>query len=89
MRSYIISNVCKSAQDIFLIDVKKGTYAKGHKHSDVSEIVALLRDPKKPDDLYPRYPPLLYKDGIVKVTGLFCGSAIINVSQPLCSIHNH
>jgi len=42
--------------------------------------VALLRNPNKPAEAYPRYPSVLYKDGIIKGGNLFCSAAIVNVS---------
>ena len=79
MRSYVISNIRKNAEDIFPVNVKSRVYAKGFDCSKVQEIVNLLRSPKMPDEMYPRYASVLYKDGVTTGNNLFGSSAILNV----------
>jgi hypothetical protein len=86
MRSYFISNIRKQARDIFLVTVGHGVFAKGRKRSDIPEIVVLLRNAKRPEDIYPRYPSVLYKDSVIAGKNLFGSSAIINVSVYVFSL---
>ena len=83
MRSYIISNICGSASSIFSITtatVYRGDiYSRGYERSTIPEIVTALKNPTKPNDPYPRYPSILYKDGVVNGNNLFGSEAIINV----------
>ena len=81
MRTYLISNVRKAASAIFPISVESRVYATGYDQSKVPEIVALLCNRNKPSEVYPRYCSVLYKDGVIKGSGIFGGVAILNVSQ--------
>lgn len=81
MRVYVISNVRKTASNIFPIAPQPtAVYATGYDRSKVPEIVALLRNPGLPAEDYPRYCSVLYKDGVIKGTGIFGSKAILNVS---------
>ena len=65
MRAYIISNICKNARDTFPVQVGPGVFGKGYKCMQDPAIMGLLQNPKKPNEDYPRYPPVLYKDGAI------------------------
>lgn len=81
MRIYLISNVRKAAPNIFPIPADAQVYATDYDRSQIPEIVALLRNPAKPTEAYPRYCSVLYKDGIIAGSGIFGGVTILNVSQ--------
>ena len=83
MRAYIVSRVRGNAPNIFAVDVKPGVYTKAYDRSEVPAIVTLLRNPKLPDEPYPRYCAVLYKDGFIAGSNVFGGTAIVNVSQSL------
>lgn len=83
MRTYVISNIRKAASEIFPIDAKQEVYATRYNRSQVPAIVTLLRNPNKPSEAYPRYCSVLYKDGVIRGSGIFGGVAILNVSRPL------
>lgn len=76
MRTYLISNIRKAAPDIFTIDVASKVYATGYDRSQVLAITTLLRNPNKPSETYPRYCTVLYKDGLIRGSGIFGGVAI-------------
>jgi len=80
MRTYVISNVRKAAPGIFPIDIKQQVYATRYNRSQVPAIVTLLHNPNKPSETYPRYCSVLYKDGVIRGSGIFGGVAILNVS---------
>lgn len=80
MRNYIISNVRKNAPAIFSLNVKPGVYAATYDRSTVPEIVALLGNPNKPTKAHPRYPSVLYKDGVIAGGNIFGSAVILNVS---------
>ena len=80
MRSYIISNIRRSTTEIFPVVAESKVYAKNFNCSQIPEIMDLLRNPKKPGEAYPRYPSILYKDGVIMGNNLFRSSAIFNVS---------
>lgn len=80
MRTYIISNIRKHASKIFPINVQPEVYDKNYNRSEVPAIVALLGNPESPNEQYPRYCSVLYKDGVITGTGIFGGVAIIKVS---------
>lgn len=81
MRVYIISNVRKAAPNIFPIPADAQVYATDYDRSQIPEIIALLCNPAKPAEAYPRYCSVLYKDGIIAGSGIFGGVAILNVGQ--------
>ena len=80
MRNYITSNVCKNSPAIFAVNVKPEVYAIGYDRSGVLEIATLLGNPNKPTEAYPKYPSVLYKDGVIAAGNLFGSAAIMNVS---------
>ena len=80
MRTYLISNVCKNAPAIFSINVDLTVYATSYNQSQVPQIVTLLQNPNKPFKTYPRYYPVLYKDGVIRESGLFGSATILDVS---------
>ena len=80
MRTYLISNVHKAAPGIFAIDVASSIYATGYDQLRVPEITTLLQNPNKPSETYPRYCTVLYKDGVIRGSGIFGGATILNVS---------
>jgi len=88
-RSYIISNVRGNAPAIFDLDAKPGVYAPAYDRSRVPEMFALLHNPKKPTENYPRYCAALYKDGIVAGGNLFGSTIILNVSRPTLFFTTH
>ena len=81
MRAYIISNIRKNARDIFPVQVGPGVFGKGYKRTQDPAIMGLLQNPKKPNEDYPRYPPVLYKDGVITGKNAFRSSTIVNVSR--------
>ena len=81
MRNYIISNVCGNTPAIFTLDVKADVYDTGFDQSQEPKIVALLSNPTRPTETNPRYPSVLYRDGIIAAGHLFGSAAIVNVSQ--------
>ena len=80
MRTYIISNIRKNASSIFPINVRPEVYDKNYNRSEVPEIVALLSHPDLPDDKYPRYCSVLYKDEVIAGAGIFGSVAILKAS---------
>ena len=80
MRNYIISNVRKNVPEIFSLNMKPGVYAATYDQSTVPEIVALLGNPNKPTKAHPRYPSVLYKDGVIAGGNIFGSAVILNVS---------
>ncbi|KAF9784398.1 hypothetical protein BJ322DRAFT_1109114 [Thelephora terrestris] len=83
MRSYFISNIRRHARDIFPVSVGPGVFAKGHKRSEVPAIMDLLRNPKKPGEHYPRYPSVLYKDGVIIGNNIFRSSTVVNILKAI------
>lgn len=83
MRSYIISNIRNCARDIFLIstaaEYRVDIYKRGFDRSGIPEIMEALKNPTKPNENYPRFASILYRDGIIKGSHLFGSEAIINV----------
>lgn len=80
-RNYIISNIRQHAPAIFALGIDPASYAADFDRSEIPEIVKLLRNPNKPTEAYPRYPSILYKDGVIAAGNLFGSTAIMNVSQ--------
>ena len=80
-RSYLISTVRTAAPNIFPVATTPGLFSRGNDRSTDPAIMSLLQNPGKPDDTYPRYPRVLYKDSVVSGRNVFGGSAIVNVSR--------
>ncbi|KAF9780023.1 hypothetical protein BJ322DRAFT_1112707 [Thelephora terrestris] len=83
MRSYFISNIRKNARDIFPVDVGRGAFAKSRKRSEIPEIMALLQNPNKPGETYPRYPSVIYRDGVIRGNNIFGSSTIVNILKAI------
>ena len=81
MRAYIINNIRKNARDIFPVEVGSGVFAKSYNRTKIPAVMSLLRNPKKPGEDYPRYPSVLYRDGVITGSNVFRSSTIVNVSR--------
>jgi hypothetical protein len=84
IRANTVNAIRRNAPNIFALNVKSSAvYAKDYDRSQVPAIAAQLRNPKYPNEGYPRYCTVLYKDGVITGHGLFGGVAIRNVGKQL------
>lgn len=83
MRSYVISNIRKQARFIYPVDMSRhgqvDIYKAEYVRSGIPEIAALLKNRQLPNERYPRYPSILYKDGEIRGKNAFASSAIVKV----------
>ena len=79
MRIYLIDHSRKHGPKIFGLSAKAEYYAMNYDRSTTPEFVELLKSPKKPDEIYPMYPRVLFTNYEVVDKELFGSSAILNV----------
>ena len=83
MRIYLIDTIRKHASTVFGLGpmVDSGWYSSGYDRATVPLFTDLLKSPKKPHEVYPAYPRVLFTDYEVVDRELFGSAAILNVSR--------
>ena len=79
MRTYLIDGVRKHGSQIFCTGLPGEYYTTNYNRSAVPRFVELLGSPKKPDEVYPAYPRVLFTNYEVVEKELFGSTAILNV----------